>query len=133
MDRYPTPGCAQRRNLHMDRLCLTGLLLTLFIIIYLWRNSNRQKGLRTLKALQKDLHVSKDLKKIPFQLSNAFKLCFNVKNINHISMHEKNSWDEFKHKLETECFSKEKPQQSELEKLVLEARHWLKQQATKNG
>ena len=114
-------------------LFLISLLLVCLVTVYLWRNSNRQKSLRTLKYLQHDLSISKNVERIPFQLSNAIKSCFKVKNINHISMNEEDAWNKYKHRLETECFSKEKSQQTELEKLISEARYWIKQQVEKNG
>lgn len=113
-------------------LCLIGLFLILLTAIYLWHNSNRQKSLRTLKILRNNLQAANDLDSIPLQLSHAIKLCFSVNNLNHISMPEQDTWNNFRHKLITMCFSKEKPQQPELEKLLLETRYWLKQQATKN-
>ena len=114
-------------------LFLISLLLVCLVTVYLWRNSNRQKSLRTLKYLQHDLSISKNVERIPFQLSNAIKSCFEVKNINHISMNEEDAWNKYKHRLETECFSKKKSQQTELEKLISEARYWIKQQVEKNG
>ena len=105
-----------------------GVFIILVPILYIWYQSAEQKSLRVLKQLRSQLANNNDIQNIPFVVRNTIKQRFRVNNIEQVALKDIEGWQNYKQRLLTSSFSKQRLAPKEIHGLLVEAIYWVKQE-----